>query len=491
MSFTFHKAREKDFAELCALYETAIGDMRARGLRQWEWGVYPSEELLEEDVRAGLLYRAEEDGELCAAFAVSDALEEAYNSISWQYGVKPATLHRLAIRPDCFGAEMVERMLGFVKNEALRLGFDCLRLDVCDEDERMLRLFRSQMLRDAGSVYFENMGDACTCLEEPLTADCPMLPVPMRPAYRCGEATPWGGDGLQTIYHMEIPDPRTGEALAVSAIPGLESVTAAGESLTALLQRCGTGLTGLPEGRPFPLLLKLLCAKEPLSVQVHPDDAYAREHERKLGKSEAWVVLHAEKNASLLYGVREGATLDELRKALERGGDVEALLNRVPVQPGDVFYMPAGMAHAIGGGVLLYELQQSSDVTYRLWDFNRVNAKGEKRPLHVKQALDVLDVALKGQRTVLPKAEENRRVRLLDVPAFTLDCLAVNGESELETSPTFRIVTALAGLLLTWEGDALEMEAGESVLLPANCPDLLLTGVGQALVAGVGREARA
>lgn len=490
MSFKFKKAKEKDFSELRALYQTVIGDMRERGLRQWEWGAYPSEELLEEDIQSGILYRAEEDGELCAAFAVSDALEEAYNSIAWQYGVKPATLHRLAIRPDCFGSEMVERMLRFVKEEAKRLGFDCLRLDVCDEDGRMLHLFRSQMLRDAGSVFFENMGDACTCLEEPLSDGCPMLPIPMRPAYRHGDMTPWGGDGLKRYYHMDIPDERTGEALAVSALPGLESVSGTGEPLTALLGQCGARLTGLKDSAAFPLLLKLLCARDDLSVQVHPDDAYAKEHERKSGKTEAWVILHAEENASILYGVREGATLADLRQALEQGGDPSSLLNRVQVKPGDVFYLPAGMAHAIGGGVVLYEIQQTSDVTYRLWDFNRTNDKGEKRPLHIQQALDVLDVEQAGRRAALPKAEENRRVRLLDVPAFTLDCIAVNGESELDSAPTFRILTALAGLLLTWEGDALEVEAGESVLLPANCPELLLTGVGQALVAGVGRGER-
>ena len=161
------------------------------------------------------------------------------------------------------------------------------------------------------------------------------------------------------------------------------------------------------------------------------------------------------------------------------------MIRRVPVKSGEVFYMPAGMVHAIGGGIVLYEIQQSSDVTYRLWDYNRTNAAGEKRPLHLKQALDVIDTRLQGQRATLPGADERRTVRLLDVPAFTLDCIAVNGESDLPSCPTFRILTALAGLLLSWEGDALEMEAGDSVLLPANCPGLMLNGVGQALLTGV------
>lgn len=487
MSIHFSRATEKDGTALSALYQSAIQDMTGRGLTQWEWGVYPSDEHLARDIQEGVLYRADEDGELCAAFVISGALEEAYEKLAWQYGVKPATMHRLAVRPDCFGPEMVERVLKFVKEEAGRLKFDCLRLDVCDEDERMLRLFRSQMLRDAGSVYFDNMGGACTCLEEPLRADCPMLPIPMRPAFRYGDMTPWGGDQLKRYFGMDVPDPRTGEAMMLSAIPHLESVTSTGETLTALIEANGSRLTGLPQGEAFPLLLKLLAAKDSLSVQVHPDDAYAKAHENKLGKTEAWVILHAEKGASILYGVREGVSIDDLRRALEGGEDIEPMIRRVPVKAGDVFYMPAGMVHAIGGGITLYEIQQSSDVTYRLWDFNRVNAAGEKRPLHLKQSLDVINVALRGRQTELPPADKPQTARLLDVPAFTLDCVAVNGESELPTAPTFRILTALAGLLLSWEGDAAELDAGDTVLLPANCPPLRITGVGRALVAGMGR----
>lgn len=485
MSICFSKVNEKDFSSLCGLYRTAISDMRARGLKQWEWGVYPSEELLISDIEEGMLYRADEDGELCAAFAVSGAMEAAYGRIAWQYGVKPATMHRLAVRPDCFGPEMVERILSFVKAEARRLGYDCLRLDVCDEDERMLRLFRSQMLRDAGSVAFENLGDECTCLEEPLGDACPMLPIRMHPAYRYGDMTPWGGDGLQTVFGKRIPDARTGEALELSAIPALESTDDDDVTLTRLIALNGARLTGLPEGAEFPLLLKLLCAKENLSVQVHPDDAYACEHENKLGKSEAWVILHADEGACILYGMRDGVTTAELRRVLEQGEDVEKLIERVPVKAGDVFYIPAGMVHAIGGGIILYEIQQSSDVTYRLWDYNRTNAKGEKRPLHVRQALEVVRPELCVERAKMPEAGENRVVRLLNTPAFTLDCVALSGEIELASAPAFRILTALAGILLEWEGDVLELEAGETVLLPASCPPIVLKGVGRALLAGV------
>jgi len=146
--------------------------------------------------------------------------------------------------------------------------------------------------------------------------------------------------------------------------------------------------------------------------------------------------------------------------------------------------MPAGMVHAIGPGILLYEIQQSSDVTYRLWDFNRTNAAGEKRPLHIRQSLDVIDPSLKGLQAQMPESGNNELVNLLDVEAFRLDCALVNGECTLEREMnSFRILTALSSLLLSWEGDAVQLKAGDTVLLPAACPPVTLMGVGRALIA--------
>lgn len=120
---------------------------------------------------------------------------------------------------------MPARVLAFVKEEALRLGYDSLRLDVCGEDEKMLALFASEMTREAGRITFEDPSAAYACFEAPLSAACPMLPIRMYPAYRYGDMTPWGGDGLRVAYRRDIPDERTGEALEISAIPQLESRT--------------------------------------------------------------------------------------------------------------------------------------------------------------------------------------------------------------------------------------------------------------------------
>ena len=244
-----------------------------------------------------------------------------------------------------------------------------------------------------------------------------LAPILLYPAFRYGAATPWGGDQLKTRYGKPAPDTRTGESLEMSVIPGLNSTDAQGTPLSELLARYGAQLTGTQITGEFPLLLKLLDAKQALSVQVHPDDVYAQAHENKLGKTEAWIILAAEPGAQLVYGLRPGVTRDMLRQAFETEAPLEPLLRFVPVQAGDVFYIPAGMVHAIGGGILLYEIQQSSDVTYRFYDWNRTDAQGNKRPLHIRQALDVVRPELQleaVQPQPLPDAH-CRRELLLDV----------------------------------------------------------------------------
>lgn len=412
------------------------------------------------------IYRVERDGVSVGTLVPGRRMPEAVRQLDWHNGIRPVWLHGLDLP-----SEEAEEALELIKAEALRLGFDSLRTGFpC----------KGPGARQAGTLP----GTQCTCFELPLSEACPLLPLRMYASYRHGEMTPWGGSRLHTVYGRDIPDDRTGEAMEVSAIPKLESHSAMGEALSDLMALNGARLTGEAWKDEFPLLLKLLDAKGSLSVQVHPDDAYAREHENKLGKTEAWVILQAQEGAGILYGLRDGVTLDRLRSGLESGEDIEPLIDRVSVQPGDVFYMPAGMVHAIGGGILLYEIQQSSDVTYRLWDFNRTNAAGEKRPLHIRQSLDVIRPELRGQRAVLPAEGENRMVRLLDVPAFQLDCACVSGSLTLPArEDSFRILTALAALSLSWEGGTMALGEGESVLLPAACPALCLMGTGRALLA--------
>ena len=296
-------------------------------------------------------------------------------------------------------------------------------------------------------------------------------PMKMHPAFRYGSDTPWGGAGL-AAFGKALPDPRTGESLELSALPGLESRDEGGRTLSELLERYGADLTGTAVGTPFPLMLKLLHAREWLSVQVHPSDAYAAAHEGgKLGKTEAWVILSAEPGAEVIYGVAPGVDRQGLQEAL-REGRMDACLRRVPVAPGDVLNIPAGTVHALGPGIALAEIQQTSDVTYRLFDWNR------GRALHIDRGLDVLTTQPCEKAVGTPIEQDGMKgLRYVCGPAFTLDRM-VGGEGAIfsATPERFRILLALGEGKLTYADGAIELHPGTCVLLPAQLQETRLSG---------------
>ncbi len=211
----------------------------------------------------------------------------------------------------------------------------------------------------------------------------------------------WGGRNLETKLGRRLPaEGVIAESWEIAAHQHGTSVVKngpyAGWTLTQVHAALGLDLIGAnnawaQERGKFPLLIKLLDAATPLSVQVHPDDAYALAHEgNELGKTEMWVVLHAEPGAELILGVTAGTTRAAFRLAIEENRP-ETCLHRVPVQAGDHICVPAGTLHAIMGGLLIAEIQQNSDATYRVYDWGRVAADGKPRPLHVDKALDVID----------------------------------------------------------------------------------------------------
>lgn len=305
-----------------------------------------------------------------------------------------------------------------------------------------------------------------------------LYPLKMIPYFRHGDTTPWGGAALHTLFGKDIPDERTGESLEISALDGRESVVAngslSGMTLSHLVQEYGHELTGACDS--FPLLLKLLDAREMLSVQVHPDDAYAAEHENgKRGKTEAWLILAAERGARLVYGVQSKSS-QELRAQVE-AGQLEESLNWVSVQPGDVLYIPHGCVHALGGGIVIYEIQQSSDVTYRFWDWNRKNSDGTTRELHTEKALAVSRPELKLSK--LPGAtiicEGGSRTFYISDDNFELCRLNVAGDMPLE-SGRMLLLTALGEAVIRWPEGEMTLEAGESCLIPACTQDVLVSG---------------
>lgn len=306
-------------------------------------------------------------------------------------------------------------------------------------------------------------------------------PIRMHPAFRGGKLTPWGGEKLRTVFGKNIAEVPTGESLEISCIPQLESVDDEGRKLTDLIAAHGAEYVGKYAGKAFPLLLKLIDAREPLSVQVHPDDSYAHVHENgKLGKTEAWLILGCPEGAELVYGIVPGTSLETLEEACRQGSAVAPLLRRVKVRPGDVCNIPAGTVHAIGAGILLYEIQQSSDVTYRFYDWDRVDAKGNRRELHIQKALDVTRLAFAPD----PVHWDGRPgvTRMLEEPFFSLDLTRVAGEAvALPRIQDFGFLTALEdGLTLRWEGGETLMKKGESFFLPCASPALVLTGEGKA-----------
>ena len=298
-----------------------------------------------------------------------------------------------------------------------------------------------------------------------------VYPLKMKPYFRHGSETPWGGGKLRELFNKDIPDDMTGESLEISALPGRESVIVNGElsgkTLTEAADVMGAELLG--EFKEFPLLLKLLDAKERLSVQVHPDDEYAARVEGKRGKTEAWYILNADPGAKLVFGVKAKSS-EELRQIVA-SGHIEDTLNWIDVRPGDCLYIQSGTVHAIGGGIVLYEIQQSSDVTYRMWDW------GRPREIHTQKALDVTrcDIVT---RPVEPQTTEvmgGERISLIDGDFFKLTRLNVMGRMPIEAD-SFALITALGEGAIEYDGGSVLVHNGESVLIPAAMHDFMVSG---------------
>ena len=311
-----------------------------------------------------------------------------------------------------------------------------------------------------------------------------MYPLVMAPYFRHGSDTPWGGSMLRDLFMKDTPDEMTGEALEVSALEGRESVvlngSCAGRTLSGMIRLWGKDLTGDIDGE-FPLLIKLLDAKELLSVQVHPDDAYAGANEGgKLGKTEAWVVLACEPGTKLAYGVDTKGR--DLREMVE-SGDIEQSLNWLNVRPGDVLYIPAGTVHALGGGIQCYEVQQSSDVTYRFWDWGRVGKDGKPRELHTEKALAVSRVG-----NILPKCEGatvlckgGSVTYYIADPNFELARLNVSGRMPIE-SGRMHMITPMGPCKISWPEGEIDVMPMTTVLIPAALEGVVIEGNVKALM---------
>ncbi len=315
-----------------------------------------------------------------------------------------------------------------------------------------------------------------------------LYPLTFQPVLK---SYPWGGRKLATHLGRELPPGKVAESWEISAHPNgptrVAHGPAANRTLAELFAEWGEALVGsrnaaaLERGR-FPILIKLLDAAEWLSVQVHPDDAYALEHENDLGKTEMWVVLDAEPGAELILGFRPDVEPELFAQAVATGR-ADDWLHRVPVETGDVFFLLPGTIHAIGPGILLTEIQQSSDITYRVYDWNR---GADDRPLHLSHALEVLDFGATEPGAVWTSSEdgENGDQLLASCAYFETQRLRLSPGATVEgrcDGSTFEAWAVLEGTTrLEWDGDPLDLDAVQWLLLPAAMGEYRFTARGEA-----------
>lgn len=279
----------------------------------------------------------------------------------------------------------------------------------------------------------------------------------------------WGGSDLKDI-RSDVPEGRIGESWDVSCHPHGVSVIANGKfkgmKLTELIDTEGEALIGNKiDKKWFPLLIKLLNTSDKLSVQVHPNDDYAKKIENDMGKTEVWHVVKAKPGSKIIAGLKDGVTKEKLKKAIEEG-KAEELMNAIPVEEGDTYFIKSGLIHTIGEGLLIAEIQQNSDTTYRLYDYNR------GRELHIEKALDVIDYNLKGQKStgltaVFYGYSKNYICYCKD---FSLELYNINKEIEEESSKDrFYIFTCTKGSgSILYHGGEEKIQSGDSILIPAS-----------------------
>lgn len=296
----------------------------------------------------------------------------------------------------------------------------------------------------------------------------------------------WGGTRLRTMLYKEISDANCcGESWEVSGLVGDESMIINGflaeNNLNELLEIYMTELVGEKNyekyGLGFPLLIKFIDAQDNLSVQVHPDDELAQRKYGQSGKTEMWHVIASEPGSGLYVGFNKTVSKAQFEEAIANG-TVEDVLQFYPVQPGDTFMIPAGTVHAIGKGVLLAEIQQPSDITFRVFDWNRVDDEGNSRELHVQEALEAIDFEHQTDNfKVEYQPQLNKTVRLVRSQYFNTSLLEFDqplNKSFVEID-SFVIYMCLDGQILLAYGDERErLETGEVVLIPAEMEEVQL-----------------
>ncbi|WP_411334050.1 mannose-6-phosphate isomerase, class I [Metabacillus indicus] len=291
----------------------------------------------------------------------------------------------------------------------------------------------------------------------------------------------WGGTSLRDQFNYEISSDLTGECWAISAHPNGQSIIASGEHAGKTLGQLwdeNREIFGGVEGSKFPLLTKILDANNDLSVQVHPDDEYAHTNENgELGKTECWYIIDCKEGADMIYG-HTASSKEELVKMVENG-EWNSLLRRVKIKPGDFFYVPSGTIHALCEGTLVLETQQSSDTTYRVYDYDRTDDKGEKRELHLEKAIEVSTVP-HVDREAQPAVAQLKNVTIttfVEEEYFTVYKWEVNGQASFLKEQPFLICSVIDGDgKLVHQGETHTLSKGAHFILPAGVDEFEIDG---------------
>ena len=304
----------------------------------------------------------------------------------------------------------------------------------------------------------------------------------------------WGGNRLHTLFGKQLPLHPLAETWECSTHPDGCSIVASGidkgKTLAEVLQQhpefLGTKTSATGD---LPVLIKLIDAAKDLSVQVHPDDAYAQQYEHEPnGKTQMWYILEAEPGASLIYGFSKPMQPEQLDTCLKEN-TILSYLQKIPVKKGDVFLIPAGTVHAIGAGIVLAEIQQRSNLTYRLYDYNRTDATGKKRPLHVEKAKAVIQFSANQPPQMKQPMQQKNGYRvqcLCKCPYFCTTLLTIQTACDWTNyqpdSDTFQVLLCISGSgTMQTKENALSFQKGDCIFLPAHSSMERLTGTAELL----------
>lgn len=311
-----------------------------------------------------------------------------------------------------------------------------------------------------------------------------MQPIKLKPVLK---TTLWGGDRIIPFKHLDCDSQQIGESWEVSGVKDFETVVKDGplkdKSLNELVRELKGDLVGEENyqrfGDEFPLLVKFIDAQQDLSIQVHPDDETAVRLGEKHGKTEMWYIMDSAPEASLYCGLKQEITPETYKKMVEEGTICNALA-KYQVREGDVFFLPAGRIHAVGAGCFLTEIQQTSDLTYRIYDYNRKDKNGNLRELHTEKAAESIHFKVEDDYRTYYRPMKNIGVPLVECPYFStsvydLDETMILDYSELDS---FVILVGLKGsaTIVDEEGNETTLQMGESVLIPATTKELKVTG---------------